>query len=102
MSERRSRGGDQVAVELVDEGHDRGVAHAADLHQLFGLGVDPLAAVDHHQGAVHGGQHAVGVLGEVLVARGVQEVDLEVAVVEFHDRGGHRNAASLMSNDCVT
>ena len=75
-----------VPVQLVDEGHDRGVAHPADLHELLGLGLDPLAAVDDHQRAVHGGEDPVGVLGEVLVAGGVQEVDLEFPVVELHDR----------------
>jgi len=36
-------------------------------------GFDALAGVDHHQGRVHGGQHAVGVLGEILAAGGVEQ-----------------------------
>ena len=86
MLARISIGVHPVPVQLVDEGHDRGVAHPADLHELLGLGLDPLAAVDDHQRAVHGGEDPVGVLGEVLVAGGVQEVDLEVPVVELHHR----------------
>ncbi len=86
MLARISIGVHPVPVELVDEGHDRGVAHPADLHELLRLGLDPLAAVDDHQRAVHGGEDPVGVLGEVLVAGGVQEVDLEGPVVELHDR----------------
>ncbi len=74
-----------VPVQLVDEGHDGGVPHPADLHELLGLGLDSLAAVDDHQRAVHGGEDPVGILGEVLVAGGVQEVDLECPVVELHD-----------------
>jgi hypothetical protein len=60
-----------------------GVFH---LHELLRLRLDPLAAVDHHQRAVHGGEDPVGVLRKVLVAGGVEEVDLEGVVVELHDR----------------
>jgi len=77
-----------VPVELVDEGHDRGVAHPADLHELLRLRLDPLPAVDDHQRTVHGRENPVGVLGEVLVARGVQQVDFEIPVVELHHGGG--------------
>jgi len=90
-----------LAVELIDEGDDRGVAHPADLHQLGGLSFDALGAVDHHQGRVHGGQHPVGVFGEVLMAGGVEQVDLVVAVIEFHHRGGHRDAALLFNRHPV-
>ena len=85
-----------VAVELVDEGHDGRVAHAADVHELAGLGLDALGAVDDQQGGVHGRQDAVGVLGEVLVARRVQEVHVVAVVLELHDRGGHGDAALLL------
>jgi hypothetical protein len=60
-----------LAVELVDEGHDRRVAQPADLHQLDRALLDALGAVDDHQRRVHGGQRAIGVLGEILVARRV-------------------------------
>ena len=45
----------------------------------------PLARVDDHHGAVGGHQGAVGVLGEVLVAGGVQNVDAEAVILELHD-----------------
>jgi hypothetical protein len=38
-----------VAVQLVDEGDDGGVAHPADLHQLDGPFLHALGAVDDHQ-----------------------------------------------------
>ena len=90
-----------LAVQLVDEGDDRGIAHPTDLHQLGGLGFDALGAVDDHQGGVHGGQHPVGVFGEVLMAGGIQQVDFVVAVIEFHHRGGHRDAALLFNRHPV-
>src|SRR6266436_3346080 len=63
-----------IAVELVDEGHDRRVAQAADLHEFDGALLDALGAVDDHQCRVDGGQRAVGVLGEVLVTGRVEQV----------------------------
>ena len=65
----------RLAVHLVDEGDDRDVAQAADLEQLQGLRLDALGGVQHHDRGVGGGQRAVGVLGEVLVARRVEQVE---------------------------
>ena len=42
-----------VAVELVDEGHDRRVAQPADFHQLDRALLDAFRAVDDHQRRVH-------------------------------------------------
>ncbi len=85
-----------LAVQLVDEGQDRRVAQAADLHQLDGAFLDALGDVDHHQRRIDRGQGAVGVLGEILVARGVEQIDDLALVRELHDRGGHRDAALLL------
>ncbi len=85
-----------LAVELVDEGHDRRVAQPADFHQLDRALLDALGAVDHHQRRIHRGQRAVGVLGEVLVARRVEQVDDAAVVRELHHRRGHRDAALLL------
>ncbi len=45
------------------------------LEQLEGLRLEALGGVDEHHGRVDGRQHAVGVLGEVGVTGGVDEVD---------------------------
>ena len=68
-------------------------AHPADLEQLDGLRLDPLHAVDQHDGGVGGGQRAVGVLGEVVVAGGVQQVHAPAGVFELQHAAGHRDAA---------
>ena len=65
----------RLAVHLVDEGHDRDVAQAADLEQLARLRLDALGRVDHHHRGVGGGQRAIGVFGEILVARRVEQVE---------------------------
>ena len=72
-------------------GTDSGLLAIAEL----GLRLHTVGRVNHHQRRVHGGEHAVGVFGEVLVAGGVQQVDHVVTVEHLHDRGSHRNAALL-------
>src|SRR5690606_24156944 len=90
-----------LPVELVDEGHDRRVAQPAHLHQLDRAFLDALGHVDHHQRAVHRGEHAVGVLAEVGVAGGVEQVDDAPGVRELHHRGRHRDAALLLQRHPV-
>ncbi len=82
-----------LTVHLVDEGDDGCVAQPAHFQELDRLFFHALGGVDHHDGGVHGGQHTVGVFREVLVARGVEQVEYAVAVGELHHRAGHRNAA---------
>ncbi|MDT4841949.1 hypothetical protein FQZ97_758270 [compost metagenome] len=84
-----------LAVHLVDEGEDGRVARAADLQEAPGLRFHAVAGVDHHQRGVHGGEHAVGVFREVLVTRGVEQVDHAVAVFHLHHGRRHRNATLL-------
>ena len=85
-----------LPVHLVDEGEDGDVPQAAHLKELPGLGLHALGGVDDHHCGVGGHQGAVGVLGEVLVAGGVQNVDAEALVLELHHRGGHRDAPLLL------
>ena len=84
------------AVHLVDEREDGDVAQAADLEQLDRLRLDALGGVDEHHGAVRCDEHAVGVLGEVLVAGGIQNVDVVSVKLELHGRGGDGDAALLL------
>ncbi len=84
------------AVHLVDEGDDGRVAQTAHFQQLDGLRFHALGRVHHHHRGIHRGQHAVGVLGEILVARGVEQIDHAIVVAELHHRAGHRDAALLL------
>ena len=83
-------------VPLVDEREQREAAVAADLEQLEGLRLDALGGVEHHHRGVDGGEHPVGVLGEVAVAGGVEQVDDAVAVGELQHGRGDRDAALLL------
>ena len=85
-----------LAVHLVDKGKDRDMAHGADLEELPGLRLDAFRAVDDHDGRVRRHERAVGVLGKVLVAGGVEDVDAEALILELQDGRGHGDAALLL------
>ena len=85
-----------LPIHLVDEGEDGNVPHGADLEQLPGLGFHALGGVDDHDGGVGGHQGPIGVLGEVLVARGVQNVDAVALILELHHRAGDRDTSLLL------
>ena len=97
---RAVRSGSAFAIELVDEGHDRRVAQAADFHQLDRALFDALGAVDHHQRRIDRGEHAVGVFGEVRVAGRVEQVDDRPRTGTASPRR-HRNAALLFQRHPV-
>ena len=84
------------AIALVDEGEDRRPAPFANVEQLPGPVLDAPAVVEQHHRAVGGDERAVGVLGEVLVARRVEEVDVVPLVLELHHARGDRDAALLL------
>ncbi len=62
---------------------------------------DAFRAVDDHERRVDCGQRAVGVFGEVLVARRVQQVDHAACVRELHDARGHGDSALLFERHPV-
>ncbi len=84
-----------VTVEFVDKADNRRIPQAAHVHQRDGAGLDAFTAVEDHQRRVHRRQGAVGVFGEVFVARGVEQVDHVVAIRELHDRRGNGNTTLL-------
>ena len=85
-----------LPVHFVDEGEDGDIPQAAHLEELARLGLHALGGVDDHNGAVCRHQGAVGVLREVLVAGGVQDVDAEALVLELHHGGGDGDAPLLL------
>ena len=86
----------RLAVHLVDKGHDRDVAQPADFEQLARLAFDAARRVDHHNSGICGGQRAIGVLAEILVARRVEQVENRAAILERHHRTRDRDAAFLL------
>ena len=83
-------------VELVEERDHGQLPGTADLEQLERLRLDALGRIEHHDDRVDGGEHAIGVLGEVPVARRVEQVDHVVAVGELQDGRRDRDAPGLL------
>ena len=65
------------------------MAHTAYLHETTRLLLDTLGVVYDDDDAIHSGERAVGVFGEVLVTWGIEDVDFIVLIVEAHDTGCH-------------
>ena len=86
----------RFAIHLVDEGDDRHVAQPAHLEELQGLGLDAARRVEHHHRAVDGGQRAISVLAEILMARRIEQVEGEAVMLEAHHRRADRDAALLL------
>jgi hypothetical protein len=74
------------SIQLVDEREDRRVPHLRDIEELQRLRLDAAGRIQHHHGTVDGGQCPVGVLGEILVAGRVEQVDLVAAIRKGEDR----------------
>lgn len=73
-------------IKLVDESDDRRVAHAADIQKLDRLSFDALGRVNDHDGGVYGRENTIRILGEVLVARRVEQIDDVILVFELASR----------------
>ena len=86
-----------LAVHLVYIDDNRGLAHAADGHQLACLRLHTLGAVHHNDGAVHGRKGTERILGKVLVTGSVQNVHLISLIVKLHHTGGHADSALLFN-----
>ena len=85
-----------LVVELVHKGEDGNVAQRTDLKELFGLGLDALGAIDNHDRGVSGHEGTVGILREVLVAGGIEDIDAGAVVGELQHRGGNGDTALLL------
>ena len=68
----------------------------ADLEQLDGLGLNALGGVDDHDRRVGGHQGAVGILREVLVTGGIQDVDAFSVVFKLQHRTGNRDTTLFL------
>ena len=80
-------------VDLVDDDHDLKAGVDSVTQHEAGLGHGALKSIDQQQGAVGHTQHALDLAAEVGVARGVDDVDLDVLILDRDVLGENRNAA---------
>ena len=87
---------DAGAVALIDEGDQGDAAAPGDLEEPEGLALDACCGVDQDDGAVDRRHHPQRVFAEIAVARGVEQVDDDVVVLEAEHGRGDRDAAALL------
>ena len=80
-------------IDLVDDDHDLKTGVDSVTQHEAGLGHGALKSVDQQQGAISHTQHALDLAAKVSVARGVDDVDLNVLVLDRDVLGENRNAA---------
>ena len=92
----RAQSGSRTSRSILFTNVMIGVAREpAHLEELDRLRLDALCRVDHHHRRIDGREHAVGVLGKILVSRRVEQVDRMAGVLELHHRRRDRDAALL-------
>ena len=80
-------------IDLVDDDHNLKAGVDSVTQHEAGLGHGALKGVDQQQSAVGHTQHALDFAAKVGVARGVNDVDLNVLVLDRDVLGENRNAA---------
>jgi len=73
------------------------VPQGADLKQLPGLRLYALCSINDHDGGVGCHQGTVGVLREVLVTGGIENIDAVAVVAELEHGGRNGNTALLLN-----
>ena len=95
----------RLAVHLVYKGKDRDMAHHTDFEQFDGLRLDTFGSVDDHDCGVRCHQGTVSILGEVLMSRGIKDVDAVSLVIELEYGRCYGDTSLLLDlhpvGDCV-
>ena len=86
-----------LTVHLVDEGENRDLAHHADLEQLSRLGLDTLGSIDDHNCGVRCHQGTVGILREILMSRGIQNIDAVTVIFKLQYGRGNGNTSVFLN-----
>ena len=90
------KGVPRLTVHLIDKCKNRNMAAGTDLEKLSRLGLHTLGTVDDHDRRVCRHERSIGVLGEILMAGRVQDINAEPAVIELEDRGSDRDTSLLL------
>ena len=84
------------AVQLIHEREYRNAPPPADFEKLQRLRLDAFARVDDHHRGIDGSQHAIRILGEISMARSVEQVDDIVIVFKLQYGGGNGDPPLLL------
>ena len=73
------------------------MTHHTYLEQLPRLRLHTFGRVDHHHGRIRRHQRTVRILREILMARCIQNIDAEAAVIKLQHRGSNGNTSLLFN-----
>ena len=82
----RLKCGATFTIHLVDEGDDRNAAQAANFEKLAGLGLNTFCGVDDHDGRIDRSQRPIGIFGEILMPRRVEQIEDNAVFLKRHHR----------------
>ena len=83
-------------VHLINKSKNGNVAHNTDLEQLDRLRLDTLGSIYDHDRGIRRHKGSVCVLREILMPRGIQDIDAVTVVIKLHYRGGNGNPPLLL------
>ena len=84
-----------LAIELVDEGHNRSSAHSTHFHQLDRTFLYTLGRIYHHQRRIDGRQGTIRIFREISMARGIKQIDHRALIGKLHNGRSDRYTTLL-------
>ena len=85
-----------ISVHLVDKCKDRDVSHNTDFEKFTGLCLNTFGTIDDHDRGIRCHQGTVGILGEILMSRCIQNIDTISVVMELKNGRGDGNTSLLL------
>ena len=85
-----------ITVHLIDKCKNRNMAHYAYLKQLTCLRLYSFACINHHDCGIRRHKCTVSILREILMSRGIQNIDTVSVIVKLQHRRGDRNTSLLL------
>ena len=86
-----------LSIKLIDEGENGDMPHNTDFKELNGLGLHTLCSVNDHHRTVSRHQGSIGILREILVSRGIQNINAFSVIVKLKHGGGYGNSPFLLN-----
>ena len=82
-------------VHFVDECKNRDIPQQTDLEKLTGLRFNTFGSINDHDGRIRRHEGTVGILREILMSGGVDDIDAVAVIIELHNRRGNGNTSLL-------
>ena len=95
-----------IAVHFINKSKDRDMSHDTNFEQFSGLGLNTLRSINDHNRRVCSHQGTISILGEILMSRGIQNINAVIVIVKLQYRRGNGNTSLLLNfhpvGDCMS